>query len=244
MILLAFENRNHFLAGFRRNDCAAFDLFQQLHHFARRADADAVTAAAAVGLFVPIGSKGFAFAAAPDFAQAARDFAAELFELFIHGIGGDVIQHQIGRRVVAEHNHQMHGIAQRQPQAVAEVRQNACAADFLFFREHEFIAPFDFASCDQGKGRRHNRHFDRTRRADTFVFADAVARARVQVFGKQRNLAFEGFDFGTDFFVEGFIRSLCQRWERKQQEEAKGFHKFSSSNGSTCIAPGEEPRKM
>ena len=75
-----------------------------------------------------------------------------------------------------------------------------------------------FSFCYERKRRRHNRHFNSAGSSDAFVFANAIGCARVQVLREKRNLAFEVFHLGPDFFVKGFVGCLRKCRKGNQQE--------------------------
>jgi hypothetical protein len=95
------------------------------------------------------------------------------------------------RRVVADDDHQVDAIAQRQLEAIAQLLQHARAAHLPGFGQREFVAPFGFTLGHAGEGFDHDGDFDRAGRADALVGVAAVAFARVEILCEQPDLAFE-----------------------------------------------------
>jgi hypothetical protein len=130
-----------------------------------------------------------------------RFFQAQLLHPRIHRVCRQRVNHKISGGVIAQYHHQRHAVAESQSQTVGELGENACASDFLLFRQQQFIRPLRFSSGNAGKSLNHYGDFDSARSRHLVLSTQAVYGARVQVLREEADFTFELRHFSAHIFV-------------------------------------------
>lgn len=129
---------------------------------ARRGDADPEA-----GILRQMG--GAALAAAADLAQTANFGQAQRVEMVVDSLGGDAAQRQICGCVVADDDHKVNRVSQRQMQARLHLSQHARAVGFLRLGQRQDILPRRPACRNLRMGGSQDRDLDGAGRLDTGV---------------------------------------------------------------------------
>ena len=171
LILLTFENRDHLPGSFGAGHFSGFELLKEGHHVTRRADAQSEWTELLHQTLAAVARRR---PAAEDLAQRSSLFEAELVDFGVDEIGGDAVEDEIGRGVIADHDHQIHQVAQRQLHAARHFAENSRAGDFVFLAQLDSLIPFRFPLRYRGKYGCHDRKLNRARGSYLLILTEAI----------------------------------------------------------------------
>jgi hypothetical protein len=161
------------------------------HHVERRGDAHAVPLVLRLLAEVRPALRGSELGAvAADLAERPRGPHADAVQIRVDLVGRHPVEDHVGGGVVAEHDHEMDHVGQRQLNAGGQLGPNhAGPAQLVRLAHRQRLGPLDLAAAHGIENRRHDGQFDGAGRAYGSGFADPHRRARIQVPGVERNRA-------------------------------------------------------